>query len=126
MFNDTYRYLDDIFIIDNLEYEKYPTELQMNKANTSDNATPFLYSNIKVTGSDVHIYDKHDDLRSAIVNFPWLSDVPRRYSYGIYISQLVRFARCCTSVLDFIFKNLHVTSKPLTQDYTYHKLQKKL
>ena len=47
----------------------------------------------------------------SIVNFPLLSgDVPRLPSYGIYISQLVRFARCCTSVLDFHSKNLQVTS----------------
>ena len=58
-------------------------------------------------------------------NFPWLSgDVPRLQSYGIYISQLVRFARCCTSVLDFHSKNLQITSKLLTQGYRYHKLRK--
>ena len=39
MFNDTSRYLDDIFFIDNPEFEKhisdiYPAELQLNKANT--------------------------------------------------------------------------------------------
>ena len=51
-------------------------------------------------------------------------DVPRLPSYGIYISQLVRFARCCTSVLDFNSKNLQITSKLLTQDYRYHKLRK--
>ena len=45
-------------------------------------------------------------------------------SYGIYISQLVRFARCCTSVLDFHSKNLQITSKLLTQCYRYHKLRK--
>ena len=44
--------------------------------------------------------------------------------YGIYISQLVRFARCCTSVLDFHSKNLQITSKLLTQGYRYHKLRK--
>ena len=43
---------------------------------------------------------------------------------GIYISQLVRFARCCTSVLDFHSKNLQITSKLLTQGYRYHKLRK--
>ena len=37
MFNDTSRYLDDIFTIDNPEFEKYipdiyPAELQLNKA----------------------------------------------------------------------------------------------
>ena len=51
-------------------------------------------------------------------------DVPRLPSYGIYISQLVRFARCCTSVLDFHSKNLLFTSKLLTQGYRYHKLRK--
>ena len=46
MFNDTSRYLDDIFEIDNPEFEKhipdiYPAELQLNKANTSDKETSF-------------------------------------------------------------------------------------
>ena len=83
--------------------------------------------NIKVIGSDIHtsVYDKRDDFGFPIVNFPWLSgDVPRLPSYGIYISQLVRFARCCTSVLDFHSKNLQITSKLLTQGYRYHKLRK--
>ena len=112
MFNDTSRYLDDIFTIDNPEFEKhipdiYPAELQLNKANTSDKDTSFLDLNIKVIGSDIQtsVYDKRDDFGVPIVNFPWLSgDVPRLPSYGIYISQLVRFARCCTSVLDFLLK----------------------
>ena len=46
-------------------------------------------------------------------------DVPRLQSYGVYIFQLVRFARCCTSVLHFHSKNLQITSKLLTQDYRY-------
>ena len=86
--------------------------------NTSDKETSFLDLNIKVIGSDIHtsVYDKRDDLGFPIVNFPWLSgDVPRLPSYGIYISQLVRFARCCTSVLDFHSKNLQITSKLLTR-----------
>ena len=66
MFNDTSRYLDDIFTIDNPEFEKhipdihvYPAELQLNKANTSDKETSFLDLNIKVIGSD-----KRDDFGS--------------------------------------------------------------
>ena len=59
MFNDTSRYLDDIFTIDNPEFEKnipdiYPTILQLNKANTSDKGTSFLDLSIKVVGSDIH------------------------------------------------------------------------
>ena len=100
MFNDTSRYLDDIFNLDNPEFEKhisdiYQTELQLNKANTSDKETSFLDLNIKVIGSDVHtsVYDKSNDFGFPIINFPWLSgDVPRLPSCGVYISQLVRFS----------------------------------
>ena len=79
----------------------YSRELQLNKANTSDKEASFLDLNIKVIGNNIHtsVYDKRDDFGFSIVNFPWLSgDVPRLPSYGIYISQLVRFARCCTIV----------------------------
>ena len=99
----------------------------MNKANTSNKETPFLNLNIKVIGNDIHtsVYDKRDDFGFPLVNFPWLScDVPRLPSYGIYISHLVRFAICCTSVFDFHSKNLQITSKLLTQGYRYHKLRK--
>ena len=68
MFKDTSRYLDDIFTIDNHEFEKYipdiyPSELQLYKANTSDKETSFLDLNIKVIGSDIHtsVYEKRDD-----------------------------------------------------------------
>ena len=97
------------------------------KINTSDKETSFLDLNIKVVGNDIHtsVYDKRNDFGFPIVNFPWLSgDVPRLPSYGIYISQLVRFARCRTSVFDFHSKNLQITSKLLTQGYRYHKLRK--
>ena len=106
-FNDTSRYLDDIFTIDNPEFVEhisdiYPRELQLKKANSSDKEISFLDLNIKVVVSGIHtsVYDQRDDFRFPIVNFLWLSGVPRLPTYGIYISQLVRFARCCTSVFD--------------------------
>ena len=122
MFNDTSQYIDDIFTIDNPEFEKhipdiYPAERQLNRANTSDKETSFLDLNIKVIGSDIHtsVYDIRDDFEFPIVNFQWLrGDVPRLPSYVIYISQLVIFARCCTSVLDLHSKNLQIPSKLLT------------
>ena len=40
------------------------------------------------------IYDKRDDFNFEIVKFPFLDgDVPRSPSNGVYISQLIRFAR---------------------------------
>ena len=48
------------------------------------------------------IYVKRDDFNFEIVNFPFLDgDVPRPASYGVYFSQLIRFARVCSNVDDF-------------------------
>ena len=76
----------------------YPTELQLNKANSSDTEAPFLDVNLSITYGIVSskIYDKQDDFNFEIVNFQFLDgDVPRSPSYGVYISQLIRF---CESV----------------------------
>ena len=51
-------------------------------------------------------------------------DVPRRASYGVYISQLIRFARVCNHVTDFNARNKCLTVKLLQQGYRYHKLCK--
>ena len=74
----------------------YPTELQLNKANSSDTEAPFLDLNLSKTNGIVSskIYNKRDDFNFEIVNFPFLDgDVPRSPSYDVYISQLIRFAR---------------------------------
>ena len=118
-FNSTSRYLDDLVNIDNPYIEQmlgqiYPTELQLNKANSSDAEAPFLYLNLSTTNGIVSskIYDKRDDFNFEIVNFPFLDgDVPRSPSYGVYISQLIRFARVCSNVDDFNNRNLFLTAK---------------
>ena len=99
-FSSTSRYLDDLLNIDNPYFEQmvgqiYPTELQLNKANSFDTEAPFLDLNLSITIGIVSskIYDKRDDFNFEIVNFPFLDgDVPRSPSYGVYISQLIRFA----------------------------------
>ena len=52
------------------------------------------------------IYDKRDDFDFDIVNFPFLdSDAPRSTPYGVYISQLIRFARVSSHADDFNTRN---------------------
>ena len=71
------------------------------------------------------IYDKRDDFDFGIVNFPFLDgDVPRSTSYGVDISQLIRFARASSHVADFNTRNKLLTQKLLKQGYRYHKLRK--
>ena len=71
------------------------------------------------------IYDKRDDFDFEIVNSPFLDDdVPRSTSYGVYISQLIRFARESSYVADFNTRNKLLTQKLLKQGYRYHDLRK--
>ena len=63
-----------------------------------------------------NIYDIRDDFDFEIVNFPFLDgDVPRSTSYGVYISQLIRFARASSHVADFTTHNKLLTRKLLKQ-----------
>ena len=78
-FNTTSRYFDDILNInnvyfDNMASQKYPSELQSNKANASDTEAPFLDLHLSISNDIVStkIYDKRDDFDFEIVNFPFL------------------------------------------------------
>ena len=50
--------------------------------------------------------------------------VLRRPSYGLYISQLIRFARVFSHVDALYVRNKCLTAKLLKQGYRYHKLRK--
>ena len=116
-FNTTSRYLDDILNINNVYFENmlsqiYPPELQLDKANT-DTETAFLDLHLSDSNDIVStkIYDKRVDFDFEIVNFPFLDgDVPRSTSYGVYISQFIRFARASSHV-----NELNTRNKLLTQ-----------
>ena len=103
------------------------SELQLNKANRSETEDPFLDLHQSISNGFVSskIYDKREDFDFDIVNFPFLDgDIPRASSYGVIISQLVRFARVSSHVLDFNNRNRFLTAKLLKQGYRYHKLRK--
>ena len=77
-FNATSRYLDHILNInnvylDNMVSQIYPSELQLNKANTSDTDAAFLDLHLSFPNDIVStkIYDKRDDFDFEIVNFPF-------------------------------------------------------
>ena len=86
-FYTTSRYLDDILNINNVYFDTmvgqiYPSELQLNKTNTSDTEASFLDLHLSISNDIVStkIYDKRDDIDFEIVNFPFLDgDVPPLY-----------------------------------------------
>ena len=77
-FNTTSRYLDAILNINNIYFDKmvrkiYPAELQINKANTSDNKASFLELHLFISKDifSTRIYDKRVDFDFETVNFPF-------------------------------------------------------
>ena len=67
-FNTTFRYFDDTLNINNVYFDNmvsqiYPSELQLNKANTSDTEATFLDLHLSISNDIVStkIYDKRDD-----------------------------------------------------------------
>ena len=77
-FNSTSTYLDDLLYIDNPYLEQmvgkiYPTELQLNNANSFDTEAPFLDLNLSITKGLVSskICEKRDDFNFEIVNLSY-------------------------------------------------------
>ena len=88
--------------------------------NTSDNEAPFLDLHLSISNGLVSskIYYIRYDFDFDIVNFPFLDgDVPRRPSYGVYISHLMRFVSVCSHVDDSNARNNCLNAKLLKQDY---------
>ena len=73
-------YIDNIYF-DQMIDAIYSTELQLNRANSSDTEALLLYLNLCISNGTVSIkiYDKRDNFDFDIVNFPFLNgDVRRR------------------------------------------------
>ena len=115
-FNTTSRYLDDILNINNVYFDTvvsqiYPSELQLNNANTSDTEAAILDLHLSISNDivSIKIYDKRDDFDFENVNFPLLDgDVPRSTCCEVYISQLIWAS---THVADFNIHNILLTQK---------------
>ena len=124
-FNSTSWYLDDLLNIDNNFFDSmvdhnYPSELQLNKANVSDTGASFFYLHLPISDLVVgtKINNKRDNFDFDIVHIPFLDgDVPRSTSYGVYISQLILFARVSSHLDDFNTHNKVLTAKLLRQGY---------
>ena len=75
-FNNTSRYLDDIFNINNVYFDNmvsqiYPSELQLNKANTSDTEAAFLDLYLSIFLPKLMINVTTLILKLSISHFRW-------------------------------------------------------
>ena len=101
--------------------EIYPSQLTVEEVNTSDDLANYLKVTFIMKINNrlyTKLYDKRDDFHFHIVNFPFLSsNIPSSLSYGVYISQLIRYARCCSYYDDFGYRHKLLVDRLLSQGY---------
>ena len=134
-FNFTYRYIDDVLSINNPDFENYlgqmyPPELEIK--DTTENNTSASYLDLLLSiGRDgqlhTSLYDKRDDFNFHITNFPFLSsNIPSSPAYGVFISQLIRYASACSSYECFILRAMRLSNRLLGQGYVKERLKSSL
>ena len=130
-FNICFRYIDDLLCINNDQFmdevmtKIYPKELKL----TSDDAvlqSHYLDLDLEIRNGQIHskLFDKRDAFGFSIVNYPDLSgNIPNKQSYGVFVSQLIRYSGCCMSVADLISRTKILVQKLNQQGFRLNKLR---
>ena len=131
-FNFTYRYIDDVLSINNSRFAEflpliYPPELEVKVITDTASSASFLDIYLEFDDSGqlrIKIYDKRDDFKFKIINM--CSNIPASPAYGVYISQLIRYARASSNYSDFLKRHLHLRNRLLDQGYQKIRLIRSL
>ena len=108
----------------------YPPELEIKDTTESNTSASYLDLLLSI-GRDgqlrTSLYDKRDDFNFHITNFPFLSsNIPSSPAYGVFISQLIRYARACSSYECFVLRAMRLSNKLLGQGYVKERLKSSL
>ena len=105
----------------------YPKELILVPDGTDGQSAPFLDLQLTIENGRIwsKIFDKRDAFDFPIVNFPTLDgNIPLKSSYGVFIGELVRYARACTDIDDFRDRMLALVKRLKSQFYTTSLLRR--
>ena len=99
----------------------YPPELEVKE--TTDRASSVSFLDLYLEFDDsgrlsTKIYNKRDAFNFKIINFQNMcSNIPASPAYGVYILQLIRYARTSSNYSDFLKRHLHLRNRLLDQGY---------
>ena len=128
-----YRYIDGSIVLITrsfLDYFKeiYSSQLAVENANILDPLGNYLDLTFIIDSGgkfSTRLYEENDDFDFHIVKFPFLSSsIPSGPSYGVYISQLIRYARCYSHYDDFRYRHRCLVDRLLSQGYMALRLEK--
>ena len=104
----------------------YPKELTISETTESTSVASYLdllFTRDRSNNITTKLYDKRDAFGFHIVNFPFMSsNIPSAPTYGVYASQLIRYARCCSSYSDFLIRHRALVKRLLSQGYKVNRL----
>ena len=102
---------------------------KLNQENQNNDKATFLdlEEQIKDACIEVKTYDKRDAFRFEIINYPDLSgNIPTKPAYGVFTSQVIRYARICRKKGDLLERVKSLTKKLLRKHYTINGLKSSL
>ena len=104
----------------------FPKELTIFETTESTSVASYLdllFIRDKSNNITTKLYDKRDAFGFHIVNFPFMSsNIPSAPAYGVYASQLIRYARCCSNYSDFFITPQGPSDSLLSQGYKVNRL----
>ena len=129
-FNLSYRYIDGLISFNNKRFKEfisdiYPKELTISETTESTSVASYLdllFIRDKSNNITTKLYDKRDTFGIHIVNFSYMpSNIPSAPACGVYASQLIRYARCCSNYSDFLLRQRALVTRLLSQGYKVNR-----
>ena len=130
-FNLSYRNIDDLISFNNKRFKEfisdiYPKELTISETTESTSIASYLdlfFIRDKNNNITTKLYDKRDAFAFHIVNFPFMSsNIPSAPAYGVYASQFICYARCCSNYSYFLLHHRALVTRLLSQGYKVNGL----
>ena len=100
----------------------------VNKTNVSVCKSNFLDMTISIYQGKFYfsLYDKRNDYEFDVISFPYLDgNIPKGQSYGVFISQLVRYCRINCSFTRFLEDVKRLVQKLVSQHFDVAALRKR-
>ena len=106
-----YRYTDDLISFNDKRFKEfisdiYCKELTVSETTESTSVSSYLdllFTQDKSNNITTKLSDKRDAFGFHVVNFPFMSsNIPSAPTYGVYASQLIRYAHCCSNYSEFL------------------------
>ena len=109
-FSLSYRYIDDLISFNNKRFKEFISDIYPKELTIFETQKSTSVSNNITT----KLYDKLDAFGFHIVNFSFMSsNIPSAPAYGVYASQLIHYARCCSNYTDFLSRHSALVTRLL-------------